>query len=493
MFRSAGVDVVTSLGGNEAHRSYLGRVGFEYDADTARFVSTSEPRVPERSAPTHGSGRRHPVGLGSLPAMLEIDDVDACAAWVELGDDRPLAAFQSLDLRDVDGFESGSFRGCLFLACDLTPAQAGYLTTTGATVIRDDGERPYPAHRAHLYTPEEIFAGFDPAAGRGYDETRTTHGVYRHWVETGRQYPTMIDESLARRLHDHSITDALHDAIDGTRPVAIMGGHGLERSEPDVRIDRTHRPFAHPVGSADAVRRWSWRDGGHPPRRLVREPVRRRGTPGRDRRVGAAADRSTRRRGVRRRRLARSCCRRATDVAADRTVPIGTSRSASRPGCTATNRRTRSRPSIAKYFANSVREEGLLAIATHGVVFAPGSAGTIQEIFQDAAQNHYSSFGPPSPMVLLGRRLLDDERHPVWSVLESLSNGRSYRDLITITDDEDEVVEVVLAIGATSDSSAPQPDLAAGSSLPDRLGRQPLVSSAPGVVGPCEPTVLVDR
>ncbi len=45
---------------------------------------------------------------------------------------------------------------------------------------------------------------------------------------------------------------------------------------------------------------------------------------------------------------------------------------------------------IAKYFANSIREDGLLAIANHGVIFAPGSAGTTQEIFQDAAQNHYA-------------------------------------------------------------------------------------------------------
>ncbi len=41
---------------------------------------------------------------------------------------------------------------------------------------------------------------------------------------------------------------------------------------------------------------------------------------------------------------------------------------------------------IAKYFANSVREDGLLTIAKHGVIFAPGSAGTTQEIFQDATQ-----------------------------------------------------------------------------------------------------------
>ncbi len=74
---------------------------------------------------------------------------------------------------DVRGFESGSFRGCLFLSCDLlTPAQAGYLTTTGATVIRDDVERPYSAHRAHLYTPEELFAGFDPACGAATTDLR---------------------------------------------------------------------------------------------------------------------------------------------------------------------------------------------------------------------------------------------------------------------------------------------------------------------------------
>ncbi len=98
---------------------------------------------------------------------------------------------------------------------------------------------------------------------------------------------------------------------------------------------------------------------------------------------------------------------------------------------------------IAKYFANSVREEGLLAIATYGVVFAPGSAGTIQEIFQDAAQNHYASVGPASPMVLMGAEYWT-ARHPVWAVLESLSAGRGYRELITITDDEDRVVDHIL-------------------------------------------------
>ncbi len=99
---------------------------------------------------------------------------------------------------------------------------------------------------------------------------------------------------------------------------------------------------------------------------------------------------------------------------------------------------------IAKYFANSIREEGLLAVATHGVVFTPGSAGTIQEIFQDAAQNHYESFGPAAPMVLVGVDYWSRHR-PVWPLLESLAEGYQYRHLITLTDDEDEVVDRILA------------------------------------------------
>ncbi len=372
--------------------------------------------------------------------MLEIDEVDACAAWVELGDDRPLAAFQSLDLRAVDGFESGSFRGCLFLGCDLTPAQAGYLTTTGATVIRDDGQRPYPAHRADLYTPEEIFAGFDPAAGRGYENTYDA-GVYHHWVETGRQYPTMIDETLARRLHDHSITDALHDAIEGTRPVAIMGGHGLERRSPTyASIARIARSLTRSgrlmlsgggPGAMEATHLGAW-FANQPDDEALDSAIEILAP----RPIGAPAgteyadpDWLDRAMAVRRRW--------PLPEDPDRYESIGIPTwmyGHEPPNAFATG--------IAKYFANSVREEGLLAIATHGIVFAPGSAGTIQEIFQDAAQNHYSSFGPPSPMVLLGRDHWTTN-HPVWAVLESLSNGRDYSDLITITDDEAEVVDVV--------------------------------------------------
>ena len=372
--------------------------------------------------------------------MQEIDTIEGCRAWIDAGPDRPPAAFQALDLRHVEGFESGSFRGCLFLSCVISPAQAAYLTATGATVLRDDDIRPFTAHRATLYTPAELFAGFDPANGAGYDRTFDAR-VYRHWVETGRQYPLMIDESLARRLHDHSITDALHEQIVGTKPVAIMGGHGLERASATyasiariarslTRNDRLMLSGGGP-GAMEATHLGAWMahfdDDELDDAIAVLSPRPAGARPHAEYADGDWLDRAW---AVRE----RWPLDRLDD---DRFESIGIPTwmyGHEPPNAFATQ--------IAKYFANSVREEGLLAIATYGVAFAPGSAGTIQEIFQDAAQNHYESFGPASPMVLLDRSYWT-ERHPVWAVLDSLSKGREYRDLITITDDEDEVVEIL--------------------------------------------------
>jgi predicted Rossmann-fold nucleotide-binding protein len=76
---------------------------------------------------------------------------------------------------------------------------------------------------------------------------------------------------------------------------------------------------------------------------------------------------------------------------------------------------------IAKYFANSIREDGLLTISFAGVVFAEGRAGTTQEIFQDAAQNAYTDPAEErSPMVFLGGENYTS-RTGLYSALESQS------------------------------------------------------------------------
>lgn len=74
---------------------------------------------------------------------------------------------------------------------------------------------------------------------------------------------------------------------------------------------------------------------------------------------------------------------------------------------------------IAKYFSNSVREDGLLTIAKGGVIFAKGSAGTMQEVFQEVTQNHYLSFGYASPMIFLDEDYWTNSR-PIYPLLTKL-------------------------------------------------------------------------
>jgi predicted Rossmann-fold nucleotide-binding protein len=98
---------------------------------------------------------------------------------------------------------------------------------------------------------------------------------------------------------------------------------------------------------------------------------------------------------------------------------------------------------IAKYFDNSIREDGILTIAKGGIIYTPGSAGTLQEIFQEAVQNHYLTFGYASPMIFLGTDFWTKEV-PVWPLIMDLTERGIYKNLILCLSDKAEDVERVL-------------------------------------------------
>ncbi|HUF98109.1 MAG TPA: hypothetical protein VMM60_08255 [Ilumatobacter sp.] len=303
--------------------------------------------------------------------------------------------------------------------------------------IADDDARPYALHRSSLYTPEELFAGFEPGDRDGYTRTLDA-AVYAHWVATGRQYPPSVGESLARRLHDHSISEVLEDELVHTHPVAIMGGHGLLRADPSyLRVAELSRHLSRSrylmlsgggPGAMEATHLGAW-FANFPDEELGRAVQLLANRPPDASPHGEFADHDWLHRAMK--------VRNRWPLPVDHVDSIGIPTWAyghEPPAAFATK--------IAKYFQNSVREDGLLAVATSGIVFTPGSAGTIQEIFQDAAQNHYNSFGPASPMILVGCEYWT-ERFPVWPLLERVAEDRHYRELIVLTDDMDVVVETL--------------------------------------------------
>ena len=377
--------------------------------------------------------------------MLEIHDLETFRRHVKTNPSLANVAIQELDLRD-QGLESLHVAGALLLGCILTDEQLCFLNRAGAMVFPNLGDDlPYQSFRAHLYTAEDLFAGFRADDPDSYCDTLDAR-IYRHYLETGKSNPPTIRESLARRLHDHSITDALHDFLHSSRQaqhgvVAIMGGHGLRRDSADYRqVVSVSRKLAEQGmlmisgGGPGAM------EATHLGARMVG-----RGQSEIDEALRLLADFGPDANPAEPDYRQRRWLTNAFEVM-ERFPPLHTD------NCTlgiptwlyGHEPPTPLATHIAKYFSNSVREEGLITIAEAGIIFAPGSFGTFQELFQDAAQNHYATEpARASPMVFLNEQFWRAEK-PVYTLLEQLSETSQLKRFLTITDTVEGAVDFIL-------------------------------------------------
>jgi predicted Rossmann-fold nucleotide-binding protein len=102
---------------------------------------------------------------------------------------------------------------------------------------------------------------------------------------------------------------------------------------------------------------------------------------------------------------------------------------------------------IAKYFSNAIREDTILRLARGGIVFAPGRAGTVQEVFQAATKTYYGTDGASGAYVFLDRTYWTTEL-PVESLLRPLFAASPFGDLsatVHLTDDVREAGRVLTA------------------------------------------------
>lgn len=312
-----------------------------------------------------------------------------------------------------------------FLGCGLGLEEEIFLRRRGAYIYNAPSTLPYNPFRCALYSWQELMEGFDEDEDSSKDLQ-----IYRHF--SANKFNPNINEALWQRIHDHSIDDALrnllqfdHDGMTRRPCVGFMGGHSTRRDDPFFRKTALAAKLLAENGYFIV-------SGGGPG---IMEATNL-GAYFRGKEEAALLDAITmltkaphyKDKGYHQQSL--EVLQKYPGGA--ETLAIPTWFYGHEPSNLFASH-------IAKYFSNSIREDMLLAISLYGIVCAPGSAGTTQEIFMDATQNHYGTFNYYSPMVFLGRRRYEIETL-IFPLLKQLAWGKKYYDMLFITDEPEEVL-----------------------------------------------------
>ena len=339
-------------------------------------------------------------------------------------------AFQAVDLLEFsDRVAEVSFHQCLFLGCRISNEMRVQFSEDN--FIFPEFKSPYKLYPNTLYDRHQMFDQYELGKPESYQKTYDKI-VYDHFTQTNFLKEN-IRESLSRTLHDHSIADAMNDFLhqfDERKVVGIMGGHSLHRT------NKKYKKVAHIArnltkkgylmisgggpGAMEATHLGAW-FADKPKEELDKAIKVLEKAPSYKDKLWLET---------------------AMQVLESKKSSIYSSIGIPTwlyghepPTPFATH--------IAKFFDNSIREDAILTIAKGGLIFAPGSAGTIQEIFQDATQNHYLTLGYSSPMIFFGKDYWTKER-PIYPLLKSLSDEEKYKNmLLSITDDEDDIEDAL--------------------------------------------------
>ncbi|MFS3129630.1 LOG family protein [Nocardioides sp. Bht2] len=311
--------------------------------------------------------------------------------------------------------------GALFLGCRFAPGDEQSIRSRGAIVFPEVPGSPVDTYRSLLYAPRDL-----------YDSADYQHSFDARAYGWTRAHQSR-ESALATTLHDLAIDEALADWTIGRELVGVMGGHAAVRGEAGylqaAQLGRLLTRGGATVvtgggpGAMEAANLGAWmarRSAAELTRAVDDLSLIPSFTPD----VGGWA------------RVAFEVLDEFPDGEESLGIPTWHyGHEPPNPFATA----------IAKYFKNSTREAILLQICNRGIVFLPGAAGTVQEVFQDACENYYADESSVAKMVLVGvqhwTRTL-----PVWPLLANLAKGRPMEQQIHLVDTLDEAAALVCPI-----------------------------------------------
>jgi predicted Rossmann-fold nucleotide-binding protein len=329
-------------------------------------------------------------------------------------------------------------RACVACSGDHFTADSDAMASMTSSMTREevaavlDSGRLYSAGRDRLYTVDELMAGYrSDAPMQSLDARLAAH------VKASGIPPVDVDEAIAQVVHDQGIDQAMRAYVaasiaDGRDVAGVMGGASTPRDAPAYRLAAQTAKALSEAGFLVAT------GGGLGIMEAGNLGAYFAGRSHNE--LHAAIDELTR-------------CpiywgHEAEYVDAARS--IAARRPSGAPSLAVATWRYDGEPisqfatHIAKLFQNSVREDGLLSIANAGVAYFEGSFGTLQEIFQDLAQNGSAAPEQQAAMVFVGTAGYGQPGSPFH--LARAQAGRAtapFDDLITLADSADEVVAAI--------------------------------------------------
>jgi predicted Rossmann-fold nucleotide-binding protein len=330
--------------------------------------------------------------------------------------------------------------GLVVLGGRLPAELDAHLRAHGALVFPTDPHAPVDPYRATLYTPQELYAGL---RDHGYDAT-PDYRAYEWMRDGARERDAFV--TLLRAIHDDSVTDALTEFVADRPVVGVMGGHALARGTSGYAA-------AARLGHTLAGRGLLVATGGGPGAMEAAN-------------LGALCENAIQLEDAVERLAAVPSFRPSVQDWALLAFDVRESLTAREPASSLgipTWFYGHEPPNvfcdgIAKYFSNAVREDGLLARATAGLVVLEGAAGTVQEVFQSVTPRYYATDDlPVPPLVLVGQEYWT-ETVPVWPALLALGRERRLGAAIHLVDTPEEATDV---LGQPGPASPPLPLAAA--------------------------------
>jgi predicted Rossmann-fold nucleotide-binding protein len=387
--------------------------------------------------------------------MKLISSLEDVRSWIDSGFPEP-ATIMALDLTSLDrAFANATLAGSAFLGCSVGETLLLEIHRQRAGVVADLPGLParLRAFATSPYTVGDLYAGLHED-GAGWERTPDFQG-FQFFMDIEKKVPKPLSfvESAAARLHDTAQERALSDLLRERDVVAIMGGHDFKRCLTDEEVAAgTPDVYWDCVAIAKALTEAEFLvvTGGGP-------GLMEAGNFG-ALLAGATPETMARVRELLTNHPFNSQEWRSTAIAARKLILGGSWTEQPPPAQVSVGIPTwfygHEPPNFfashhSKMFFNSLREDGLVTLANKGIIFFEGNAGTVQEVFQDIAQNYYRQpresatpmvffntdgyWDRPCAELMAPTGMSRDRRKPLLPLVKQLAAEKRFTDAVLVT------------------------------------------------------------